>query len=95
MKIKVKKFSTPTTTPPLATPGSACFDLFSAEEKIIPSRCCVCIKTGFAIPKGYFGKIHARSSWAKRFTGVGGGVMDSDFRGDIVVLFHSYSDNWY
>ena len=55
-----------------------------------------CVKTdiGFAIPKGYFSKIHARSSWAERFTGVGGGVIDSDYSGDIVVFFHNYSYNW-
>ena len=25
---------------------------------------------------------------------VAGGVIDSDYRGNIVVIFHNYSDNW-
>ena len=96
MKIKFKKLSSRSVEPSLAIPGSACFDLLSAEEVIILPRCCQCIKTniGVSIPKGYFGKIHARSSWAKRFTSVAGGVIDSDYRGNIIVIFHTYSDNW-
>ena len=96
MKIKFKKFSACATEPSLATSGSACFDLASAEEVIIPPRSCLCIKVdiGIAIPKGYFGRIHARSSWARRFTSVAGGFIDSNYRGNISVIFHNYSDNW-
>ena len=93
MKIKFKRFSSRAIPPSLATSGSACFDLFSAEEKIIPPNLCHCVKTdiGLAILRG---KIHVRSSWAKRFTPVGSKVIDSNYRGDIAVVFHNHSDNW-
>ena len=96
MKIKFKKFSARAIEPSLATSGSACFDLASAEEVIIPPRSCQCIKTdiGIAILKDYFGKVHARSSWARRFTSVAGRVIDSNYRGKISVILHNYSDNW-
>ena len=96
MKIKFKKFSSRVTDPSLATLGSACYDIFSAEEKIIPPCTVSRVKTdiGFKIHGGYFGKIHSRSSRARRFTGVGGGVNDSDYRGSIDVIFFNYSDNW-
>ena len=92
MKIRLKKFPARATTPQLARPGSAGFGLFSAEEKI-PSRSVTRFKkkVGFAIPKSYFGKIHAYSIWVRRFTGVSGGVIDSDYRGNVAVIFFNCS----
>ena len=56
MRIKIKKFSSRAISPSLATPGSACYDLFTAEEKIIPPLTVFRIKTdvGFKTPKGFF-----------------------------------------
>lgn len=42
---------------------------------------------GFKIPKNYFGNVQARSSFAMQFTDVSGGVIDSDYRGLVVVNF--------
>ena len=52
------------------------------------------IKTnvGFKIPRGYFGKIYARSSLAIRCTKVSGGVIDSDYRGPVSVMFFNFSN---
>ena len=70
MKIKFRKFSPHAVEPFFTTVGSACYDLSSAEEIMISPRFCHCIKIDIdlPIPKGYFGKIHTRSSWAKKFT---------------------------
>ena len=97
MKIKFRKFSPSAAEPFLATAGSACYDLFSTAELLISPRSCHCIKTniGLSIAKGCFGKIHTRSSWAKKFTSVEVGVIDSDYRGNIIVIFHYYSKNWF
>ena len=46
----------------------------------------------FKILWGYFGKIHARSSFAMQFTDVGGGVINCDYRGHVVVLFFNFSN---
>ena len=97
MKIKFKKFSSKDITRSLATPGSACFDLFCIDEALIQSHSCHCLNTdiGLSIPKSYLGKIHARSSWAKRFTSISGGVIDSDYREKIIIVFQNHSDNWF
>ena len=72
LKVKFKRFSSKVIAPSLATPGSACFDLHSVEDVLIEPHSCYFINTdiAIAIPKSYIGKIHARSSWEKRFTSV-------------------------
>ena len=73
------------------TRGSECaagFDLYSAEPltmypkewKIIPTDIAI------AIPDGYFGKIAPRSSLAVKGIDVLGGIIDSDYRGNIKVI---------
>ena len=96
MKIRIKKSSQRSKTPTQGTSGSAGFDLFSAEEKTVPPRSSTLIRTdgGFQILPGYFGKVYAHFSWAKRFTGVGGGVIDSEYRGSVLVMFFNFSDDW-
>ena len=56
------------------------YDLYSTGEVIaLPSNVrMIPTDVGFKIPKGYFGRIHARSSLAMQFTDVGGEVIDSD-----------------
>ena len=50
---------------------------------------------GFKILRAYFGKIHPRSTWAIQFTGAGGGVIDSDYSGNVVMIFVNFLDNNY
>ena len=96
MKIKCKKFSQRARTPTQGTSGLVGFDLSSVEDKMIDPCSSVLIRTdvGFQISCGYFGKIHARSSYSLQFTGVSGGVIDSDYRRDIIVIFFDFSLNW-
>ena len=47
------------------------------------------------IPKGYFGKIHSRSSSGMQFTDVGGGVIDSNARGPVSVVFFNFSSRYF
>ena len=83
MEVQLKKFSSKVVEPFLATPGSGCFDLCSAENYLIYPKSVQEINTdiGFAIPPGFIGKIFTRSSWAIKFASVQGGVIDSDYRG--------------
>ena len=46
----------------------------------------------FKVSKGYFGKIHTRSSLAIQFTDLYGGVIDFDYRGPVVVVFLNFSN---
>ena len=64
---------------------------------LVAPKSCHCTKTdiGVSIPKGCFGKFHARSSWARKVTAVAGGVIDLDYRGNIIIIFHNYSNQWF
>jgi dUTP pyrophosphatase len=84
------------------TRGSLCaagYDLSAAidESVMIPPHCTVKIGTGLSVelPDGTFGGIYARSGIATK-EGLRPanctGVIDSDYRGEIVVALHNDSD---
>jgi dUTP pyrophosphatase len=55
------------------------------------------VKTGIAIeiPKGYFGQVCSRSGLAvknKIDCGITPGIIDSDYRGELIVCLRNYSD---
>jgi len=74
--------------PKKGTKYAAGYDLYSINKAIIPSNRFTKIDTGvsLAIPKGYFGKIECRSSLASQGISVLGGVIDSDYRGNLIVM---------
>ena len=43
------------------------------------------------IPKGYYGKIEAKLAWARLGLVILGGILDSDYRGEIKVLCSNVS----
>ena len=58
------------------------YDFFAAESKVILAKSLdtVSIELKLEIPKGYYGKIHPRSSLIKNyFATIDGGVLDDDF----------------
>lgn len=78
---------------------AAGMDLYAAsdEEICIPAHQTVKVDTGISleIPKGYFGGIYARSGLAtKRSLRPANciGVIDSDYRGPVIVALHNDSD---
>jgi len=92
----INKLSTNATIPTLGSKYAAGYDLYSAYDyKVLAKSKCL-IKTDIAveIPKGYYGRIAPRSglSW-KKFTDIGAGVIDNDYRGPLgVVLFNHNSE---
>lgn len=97
-KIKIKKLNPLAILPTYATPYSAGADLYSCNHSpliIVPGET-VLAKTGLAveIPNGYVGLIYARSGLATN-NGIAPankvGVIDSDYRGEIVVALHNHS----
>ena len=97
MKIKFKKFSQRARAPTQGTKGSAGYDLHFVEERLVSPCSSVLVQTdvGLKIPKVFFWKIHTRSSWTVQITGVGSGVIDSDYRGKVGVIFFNFSNNFY
>lgn len=80
--------------PRRARPGDAGLDLFSAEASSVPAGEWRTIDTGIAIcmPSDCYARLAARSGLAAR-TGinVGGGVIDSSYRGNIGVILFNHS----
>ena len=80
--------------PKKAMIGSAGYDLFVAEGKILLSRCVtpITIELKMEIPCGYFGKVYPRSSLLKNyFVSCDTGVIDSDFCGTVLILMTNNS----
>ena len=99
-EMNIKKLKENATVP---TYGSACAagaDLYACEDGAItvPAGGTVLVHTGIAmaIPEGYVGLIYARSGLAtKRGLAPANkvGVIDSDYRGEIMVALHNHSNN--
>lgn len=79
--------------PSRAHPTSAGLDLFTDKEYTIHPGQAAKIYAGFsaAIPVGFYGKIEGRSSLAARSIIPAGGVIDSEYRGPIVVVLLNLS----
>lgn len=92
MEIKVKLLNKNARVPSYATEGSAAVDLCSAEDGVIriePGETRI-IHTGIAvqIPQGYAGFVYARSGLSSKHGLAPAnkvGVIDSDYRGEIMV----------
>ena len=98
MKINIKKIRKTAKTPTRGSEYAAGYDLYSAEDKIIIfPHSTTKIGTGIAaeIPEGYFGAIFARSGLASK-QGLRPancvGVVDADYRGEIIVALHNDTD---
>lgn len=98
MKMNVKKLNDNAVVPTYGSLSAAGADLYSCEGEITisPGKTRL-VHTGLAmqIPEGYVGLIYARSGIAtKRGLAPANkvGVIDSDYRGEIMVALHNHSD---
>ena len=98
MIVKIKKLNENATVPTYGTEYSAGADLYNLNEAVtIPAHKTVLIHTGLSveIPEGYAGLIYARSGLAsKRGLAPANkvGVVDADYRGEVMVALHNHSD---
>ncbi|EDV25737.1 uncharacterized protein TRIADDRAFT_24211 [Trichoplax adhaerens] len=90
--LRFKKLSENATAPKRGSAQAAGYDLYSAEQSVIPPHGKAVIKTDIAIavPAGCYGRVAPRSGLAvKKHIDVGAGVIDQDYRGNVgVVLFN-------
>ena len=93
--MRVKLLSENATVPTRGSNESAGWDLYAAEDTIVPARGKAIIATDIAvaITTGYYGRIAPRSgmSW-KNHTDIGAGVVDSDYRGPVGVVMFNHAD---
>lgn len=92
--IKIKRLHSNAEIPRRATPDSAGFDLHNIEDFTINPGEHRPVRTGlaFEIPPGYAMLIYPRSGLAKNHgltLSNAVGVVDSDYRGEVVVLLHN------
>lgn len=76
------------------TANAAGYDLFPVQPVQVPAGKRVEVHTGIAIaiPEGCYGRIAPRSSLAlKNWIDVAAGVIDPDYRGQVVVVLHNHS----
>lgn len=84
-------------TPHYATDGAACFDLQAAESTFVLKGKTILIPTGlaFQIPEGYKLDVYSRSGLSIK-NGLalanGTGIIDSDYRGEVMVALHNRSE---
>jgi dUTP pyrophosphatase len=101
MNIKVKTLSALAQLPTYATVGSACFDIATTSDgvDITPGASAV-LKTdlAFEIPPGHVMMVYSRSGHGFK-NGVrlanGTGVIDSDYRGELMVKLHNDSNRMF
>lgn len=99
MKVNIKKLNPNATIPSYGSEFSAGADLYACIEDAItiaPGKM-TAVSTGIAmeIPTGYVGLVYARSGLAtKRGLAPANkvGVIDSDYRGEIMVALYNQSD---
>ena len=102
MKVLVKKLYEDSVVPTFGSTDAAGADLYAyidtvGEALTIHPHNTVMIGTGIAIalPVGYWGGVYARSGLAsKRGLAPANkvGVVDPDYRGEIIVALHNHSD---
>lgn len=79
------------TLPRRGTPESAGLDLFALEPQVLVPGVNK-VRTGIKVaefPPDHFGLIKSRSSMSKLGIEVGAGVIDNDYRGEIIVMLNS------
>jgi dUTP pyrophosphatase len=78
-------------------PGDAGYDLHCLTDIIIPGECVVSIKTGIgvAMQPGQVGLVRDRSSVGAKGIIVCGGVIDSGYRGEIIVVLANLMNDAY
>lgn len=91
--LMVRRFNRNILMPTRATLGSAGFDLYSPVNCILLPNVPATVATGIAIylPRKTMAKIESRSSFASRGVLVLGGVIDSDYEGEVGVMLLNLS----
>ena len=94
----VKKTCNQSKLPTRSTAGSAGYDLFSTEDKMVYAGGQAMIDVGINIkvPPGTYGRVAPRSGLAvKHGIDVLAGVIDEDYRGDVKVVLINHGDKDY
>ena len=96
--LKIKKLKQDAIIPQYSTKGSVAFDISSLEKYALAPDRLIMVHTGLAvaIPEGYEMNVRARSGLSLKYPNyvaiAGGGTVDSDYRGEIIVPVYNHTD---
>jgi dUTP pyrophosphatase len=97
--LKIKKLTEAAIIPTRGHETDAGLDLYSLHNVSIPPTTFTTLKTGISleIPEGYYGRVAPRSGLAAKYgIDVFAGVVDSSYRGELmVILYNSSTSNWF
>ncbi|KZZ86561.1 deoxyuridine 5'-triphosphate nucleotidohydrolase [Ascosphaera apis ARSEF 7405] len=94
--LQIKKLVAHAKLPTRGSALAAGYDLYAAEDTVIPAKNKGLVSTGLAmsIPVGTYGRVAPRSGLAsKHFIDTGAGVVDADYRGEVKVLLFNFSSD--
>lgn len=94
-KLFVMKVAPDAFLPTRGSAEAAGLDLYAVQDCMVGPRSNALCGTGIAaeIPLGYYGRIAPRSGLSvKTSLVVNAGVIDSDYRGEIKVVFNNFTD---
>lgn len=97
VKMKYKKLTETAKTPTYATKNDTCADLYADEDVTIQPHTVGKISTGLAFeaPEGFYFRILPRSGMSSNGIIVTAGVVDNQYRGDIIVALHNSTNEVY
>lgn len=99
INVKIKKLRENAVLPQYKTPGAAACDLTSCSDVVVPARGRAMVPTGISVEcEGVAVLLFARSGLAVKHgiaLGNGVGVVDSDYRGEIMVGLQNNTDEDY
>lgn len=95
--LKIKRLHEKTILPTRAHYDDAGLDVYCYEETIIPPHTTVKVPTGFAyeIPEGYCLFTWDKGSVSSKGITTVGGVLDSNYRGELFIPVHNLHDQPY
>lgn len=91
--LKVRRVDEKAVLPTRAHPDDAGLDLYASQDGYIDGQDRASVLTGIAIeiPPGHFGMVADRSSMGGRGLKTSGGIIDSNYRGEIKVILNNLS----
>ncbi len=94
MKLSVKKINNEAVLPTRAHSYDAGMDLYVNGRQVITAHTTVAVPTGISmeIPEGFVGLIWDKSSIGAKGLKTLGGVVDSEYRGEVKVVVHNLNN---
>lgn len=93
--INVKLLNDNATLPTRATKNSAGLDLYASEDVFIKVGSTAIVPTGVSLqfPNSIMAKIESRSGLASKGVMASGGIIDSDYTGEVKVILNNLNSN--